>query len=135
MSGDGFEDLDDWVLTDPVPDVALRMTAIRRGNPDNRLAPRPAAALRILHKFARRRGIGDLLDSTSHFEYRDSISILATAAFSRPAEEAAELAIGQWQRESSAGAAQTQLTDGIVYDVASQRAALDVAVFVRTCGQ
>lgn len=133
MTGDGFEDLDDWVLTDPVPDVVLRVAAIRRGDPDAPLAPRPAAALRILHKFARRRGIGDLLDSTGHFEHLDAMAILATAAISRPAEEAADLAIGQWQRESSAGVAQTQLTDGIVYDVASQRSALDVAVFVKKC--
>lgn len=133
MRGDGFEDLDDWVLTDPISDVVMRMTAMRRGDPATSLAPRPAAALRILHKFARRRGISDLLDSTGHFEHLDAMAILATAALSRAVEEAAELAIGQWERESGVDAAQTQLTDGIVHDVASQRTALDVAVFVKKC--
>jgi len=132
MSAGGF-DLDDWVLTEPVPDVAMRTSAMRGGNLADSLAPRPAAALRILHTFACRRGIGDLLDSARHFEHLDAMAILATAAFSRPVEEAAELAIGQWGRESAAGIATTPLTKGIVYDVASQRNALDVAMFIRKC--
>jgi hypothetical protein len=111
------------------------MAAIRKGTPDNRPEPQPAAALRIMYKFAHRRGIGDLLDSMIHFERLDAMSILQTAAFSRPAEEAAELAIGQWRRESSASLARAPLTAGIVHDVASQRTVLDVAVFVRKCGQ
>lgn len=133
MSAGGLDDLDDWVLSDPVPDVVLRMTAMRLGDPAKRLAPRPAAALRILHKFARRREVADLLESTGHFGYLDAMSILATAALSRPVEEAAELAIGQWEREARAGAGQTRLSQRIVYDVASQRTAPDVAGFIKAC--
>src|SRR6266568_168518 len=130
MSGDG---LDDWVLTDPVPVVVMRMTAMRRGDPARALKPRPAAALRILHKFARRREVADLLESTGHFEHLDAMSILATAALSRPVEEAAELAIGQWERESHEDSGQTRLSHGIVYDVASQRTAPEVAGFIKVC--
>lgn len=130
---DGAEELDDWVLIDPVPDVATRMMAMRRGAPAAGLAPRPAAAMRILHKFARRRDIADLLESTRHFVHLDSLAILATAALSRPVEEAAQLALGQWVRESEEGAGHTQLTDGIVHDVASQRTAPDVAAFIKKC--
>jgi hypothetical protein len=111
----------------------MRMTAMRRGDPALALKPRPAAALRILHKFARRREVADLLGGTDHFEHLDAMSILATAALTRPVEEAAELAIGQWERESHEGSGQTHLTLGIVYDVASQRTALDVAEFVKAC--
>lgn len=131
-SGEELE-LDDWVLTDPVPDVAKRMTAMRRGAPAAGLAPRPAAAMRILHKFARRREIADLLESTRNFAHLDALAILATAALSRPVEEAAQLALGQWVRESAEGAGHTQLTDGIVHDVASQRTAPDVAAFIKKC--
>jgi hypothetical protein len=133
MSAGGLDDLDDWVLTDPVPDVVMRMTAMRRGDPALALKPRPAAALRILHKFARRREVADLLESTGHFEHLDAMSILATAALSRRVEEAAELAIGQWERESREDSGQTRLSYGIVYDVASQRTAPEVARFIKAC--
>jgi len=131
---DGAEEfeLDDWVLADPVAAVAARVAAMRRGAPSAGLAPRPAAALRILHKFGRRRDIAGLLESTRHFAHLDALAILATAALSRPVEEAAQLALGQWLRESEQGAG-TQLTDGIVHDVASQRTAPDVAAFIKKC--
>ena len=127
---DALDALDDWVLTDPISDVVMRLTAIRRGDPRNALPPRPAAAMRILHTFALRRKIGDLLESTRHFEHLDAMAILAAAALKRPVEEAADLALGQWRREARHDA-RTQLTDGIVHDVASQRTAPEVSVFVK----
>lgn len=133
MSAESLEDLNDWVLTESVPEVVKRMTAMRCGDPARGLKPRPAAALRILHKFARRREVADLLGSTDHFEHLDAMSILATAALTRPVREAAELALRQWERESGDGSGQTHLTHGIVYDVASQRTALDVAEFIKAC--
>jgi hypothetical protein len=128
-----LEGLDDWVLTDAVPDVVDRMMAMRRGVPAKGLEPRPAAAMRILHRFAFRRNITDLLECTEHFAQLDALAILATAALSRPVEEAALLALGQWERESVDGSGRTRLTDGIVHDVASQRTTTDVAAFIKKC--
>lgn len=133
MDENTVEGLDDWVLTDAVPDVVNRMMAMRRGAPAEGLEPRPAAAMRILHTFALRRDISDLLECTEHFARLDALAILATAALSRPVEEAAVLALRQWDRESADGSRRTRLTDGIVHDVASQRTTTDVAAFIKKC--
>ncbi|MBC9724769.1 hypothetical protein [Streptomyces sp. TRM68367] len=54
---------------------------------------------------------------------------MATAALSRPVKEAAELA---WMRQDAeSGSERAPITASIVHDVACQRTAFDVAVFVR----
>ena len=124
--------LDDWLLTEPVPEVVKRMMIIRVGAAKG-LEPRPAAAMRILHRFAALRDIDDLLNCTEHFAELDALAILASAALSRPVEDAAQLALRQWERESADGSGRTRLTEGIVHDVASQRSTTDVAAFIKKC--
>ncbi|MBO1330084.1 hypothetical protein [Streptomyces sp. VRA16 Mangrove soil] len=88
-----------------------------------------AMAMRALHAFALRRSVDDLVDLTDGFDARDAVMIMATAALARPVSEAAELAM--LQREREAGRQSAPITASLVHDVACQRTAFDVAVFVR----
>ncbi|MFJ4716525.1 hypothetical protein [Streptomyces sp. NPDC088785] len=88
-----------------------------------------AMAMRALHAFALRRGVADLVELADGFDARDAVMIMATAALARPVSEAAELAM--LQREMEAGRPSAPITASIVHDVACQRTAFDVAVFVR----
>jgi hypothetical protein len=129
----------EWVKTCSVDDFVNRMRAIREGEKpaaEGREKPQPATAIRVLNAFALHRPIDQLVESAESFDYRDAVSMLATAALRRPVGHAAELAIKQWDRESAAkGARETPLTDGIIHDVACQRTAVDVAEFVRVCSR
>ncbi|WP_035804534.1 hypothetical protein [Kitasatospora mediocidica] len=134
-----------WVTTCSIETFVRRMQAIRLGTADHD-GPQPATALRLLHVFAVSRSIDDLLTAASastpasrsgspprdRLNYWDSVNMLATAALCRSAEHAAELACKQWEAEGGTWQG-TPLTDGIVHDVACQRTAPDVAVFVREC--
>jgi hypothetical protein len=88
-----------------------------------------AMAMRALHAFALRRRVDDLVDLSDGFDARDAVMIMATAALARPVSEAAELAMLQQVRET--GRQNAPITASIVHDVACQRTAFDVAVFVR----
>ncbi|WP_353940896.1 hypothetical protein ABII15_04150 [Streptomyces sp. HUAS MG91] len=88
-----------------------------------------AMAMRALHAFALRRGVQDLVELADGFDARDAVMIMATAALARPVGEAAELAM--LQHEMEAGRPSAPITASIVHDVACQRTAFDVAVFVR----
>lgn len=90
---------------------------------------REAMAMRALHAFALRRPVDELVRLADHFEGRDAVMLMATAALSRPVGEAAELALMQYEAESLS--ARAPITASIVHDVACQRTAFDVAVFVR----
>ncbi|RAG84617.1 hypothetical protein DN069_15675 [Streptacidiphilus pinicola] len=135
-----------WVRNGSIGSFVKRVQAIRVG-PDGE-EPQPATALRLLHAFAIGRPIDDLLKAASgpsasgsgapseegRLSYWDSANMLATAALCRSPESAAELAGKQWDVERSDASSQgTPLTDSIVHDVACQRTAPDVAVFVREC--
>ncbi|MFJ5927767.1 hypothetical protein ACIQF6_34750 [Kitasatospora sp. NPDC092948] len=136
-----------WVTTCSIESFVRRMQAIRLGAANDDGA-QPATAIRLLHVFAVSRSIDDLLTAAStsmpaagpalpardRLNYWDSVNMLATAALCRSAEQAAELACKQWEAEGRGAAGRgTPLTDGIVHDVACQRTAPDVAVFVREC--
>ncbi|MDH6137593.1 hypothetical protein P3T37_007026 [Kitasatospora sp. MAA4] len=138
-----------WVTTCSIESFVRRMQAIRLGTANDDGA-QPATALRLLHAFAVSRSIDDLLTAASastpasrsgsppkdRLNYWDSVNMLATAALCRSAEHAAELACKQWDAEGRGATWRgTPLTDGIVHDVACQRTAPDVAVFVRECGR
>ncbi|WP_328365216.1 hypothetical protein OG800_34880 [Streptomyces sp. NBC_00445] len=88
-----------------------------------------AMAMRALHAFALRRPVNELVELAHHFDGRDAVMLMATAALSRPVGEAAELALMQYEAES--GSERAPITASIVHDVACQRTAFDVAVFVR----
>ncbi|GAB2946157.1 hypothetical protein [Streptomyces heilongjiangensis] len=90
---------------------------------------REAMAMRALHAFALRRPVDELVRLADHFDGRDAVMLMATAALSRPVGEAAELALMQYEAES--GGERAPITASIVHDVACQRTAFDVAVFVR----
>ncbi|MGP4050929.1 hypothetical protein [Streptomyces sp. 2A115] len=90
---------------------------------------REAMAMRALHAFALRRPVDELVELAHHFDRRDAVMLMATAALSRPVGEAAELAVMQQEAESRSERA--PITASIVHDVACQRTAFDVAVFVR----
>ncbi|MEV3859189.1 hypothetical protein AB0J38_33385 [Streptomyces sp. NPDC050095] len=90
---------------------------------------REAMAMRALHAFALRRPVDELVELAHHFERRDAVMLMATAALSRPIGEAAQLAV--LQHEAEAYETRAPITASIVHDVACQRTAFDVAVFVR----
>jgi hypothetical protein len=90
---------------------------------------REAMAMRALHAFALRRPVDELVELAHHFDRRDAVMLMATAALSRPVGEAAELAVMQQEAESRSE--RDPITASIVHDVACQRTAFDVAVFVR----
>lgn len=94
---------------------------------------REAMAMRALHAFALRRPVGELVHLAHHFDPRDAVMLMATAALSRPVGEAAELAVMQQEAESRSERA--PITASLVHDVACQRTAFDVAVFVRVLEQ
>ncbi|HYQ68044.1 hypothetical protein [Actinophytocola sp.] len=126
----------DWVHTASIENFIERITALRKGEQPRTSTserPQPAAAIRALHVFGRKRPVAELIESAQLFESRDAVNVLATAALCRNVKEAAQLAIGQWQAECATRAEGTPLTDGVIHDVACQRPALDVAVFVREC--
>jgi hypothetical protein len=120
-----------WVTTGRVDDFVKRMKAMREG--ETPATALPATAIRALHAFAVKRPIAELIESSVFFDYRDAVNVLATAALCRNVKQAAELARGQWDAERASGREGTPLTDGIIHDVACQRTALDVAVFIREC--
>ncbi|MGF1424940.1 hypothetical protein [Kitasatospora sp. LaBMicrA B282] len=137
----------EWVTTCSIERFVSRMQAIRLGSPTEGGA-QPATALRLLHAFAVSRSIDDLLTAASasmvasrsgaaprdRLNYWDSVNMLATAALCRSPEQAAELARKQWEAEGRGATGQgAPLTDGIVHDVACQRTAPDVAVFIQEC--
>lgn len=126
----------EWVTRGRVEDFAKRIQAIREGeapiSEDSEKA-QPAVAIRALHAFAVKRSTAELVESSACFEYRDAVNVLATAALCRDIKQAAELAIRQWDAECADGSGATELTNGIIHDIACQRTALDVAVFVREC--
>lgn len=135
--------LDDWVVTNPIPDVVRRVRVIREGvRQDGRvlLAPQPAAVMRILHVFALRRSIDDLLSmdpaatDPAGFGSLDATMVLALAALTRPVGQAAQLAIRQWTKESEQGG-ERRLTRDLVHDVTAQRIVPEVAEFVSACRQ
>jgi hypothetical protein len=90
---------------------------------------REAMAMRALYAFALRRPVDELVELAHHFDPRDGVMLMATAALSRPVGEAAELAV--MQQEAESGSERAPITASIVHDVACQRTAFDVAVFVR----
>jgi hypothetical protein len=94
---------------------------------------REAMAMRALHAFALRRPVEELVQLAHHFDPRDAVMLMATAALSRPVGEAAELAMMQHEAESRSE--RDPITASIVHDVACQRTAFDVAVFVRVLEQ
>lgn len=130
--------LDDWVVTGDIPTIVNRIQVIREGIPGD-LDPQPGAAMQILQTFALRRPIKDLLrlqpetEHTRGFPSLDARAVLALAALTRPVEEAATLAIEQWNMESAKDATQSRLTDSIVHDVTAQRTVQEVAVFIGEC--
>ena len=125
-----------WVTTCSVEDFVERVQAMREGErpvTETSEKPRPANAIRAMHAFALKRPIDQLIESARCFDYRDAVNILATAALGRKVKQAAGLAIKQWDAQQSGAAVGPPLTDGIIHDIACQRTALDVAVFVREC--
>ncbi|WP_189863931.1 hypothetical protein [Streptomyces poonensis] len=92
-----------------------------------------AMAMRALHAFALCRPVDELVGLAHHFDPRDAVMLMATAALSRPVGEAAELAATQ--HEAEARNERAPITASLVHDVACQRTALDVAVFVRVLEQ
>ncbi|GAA4810089.1 hypothetical protein [Streptomyces ziwulingensis] len=89
-----------------------------------------AMAMRALYAFALRRPVDELVALAYDFDPRDAVMMMATAALSRPVGEAAELAVRQEVAEKSR-AGGDPITASILHDVACQRTAFDVAVFVR----
>src|SRR5947209_8642728 len=91
-----------WVADCPIESFVRRMQAIRVGDRANGEEQQPATAIRLLHIFAIRRSIDDLLkaasaptlDATStsrskaRLSYWDSVNMLATAALCRRPEHA-----------------------------------------------
>lgn len=133
--------LDDWIVGNPIPDVVRRVRVIREGvRRDGRvlLAPQPAAVMRILHVFALRRSIDDLLSmdpaaaDPAGFDSLDATIVLALAALTRPVGQAAQLAIRQWTKESEQGG-ERRLTRDLVHDVTAQRIVPEVAEFTSAC--
>ncbi|MDG5806605.1 hypothetical protein P9869_28865 [Streptomyces ossamyceticus] len=112
-----------WVTWTPVE----RFVAILGTMRDER---REATAMRALHAFALHRPVGELVELAGHFDRRDAVMLMATAALSRPVGEAAQLALMQHRAESHSSE-RGPITATIVHDVACQRTAFDVAVFVR----
>jgi hypothetical protein len=136
--------LDDWVVTEPVPEVARRLQTIREGirvAGKDHLRPRPAEVMRLLKVFALHRSIDDLLRidpaaaDTAGFDALDVRIVLALATLTRPVGQAAQLAIKQWTKESGQGAADRPLTRDLVHDITAQRVVPEVAEFVSTCRQ
>ncbi|MFF4806169.1 hypothetical protein ACFY1U_48700 [Streptomyces sp. NPDC001351] len=126
----------EWVATCPVDVFVERMRAMREGEgpaDEGGEQPRPATAVRSLYAFAVLRPVDELIASARHFDYRDAVSVLATAALGRHIKQAAELAIRQWEAERGSGGDGRRLTHGVIHDIACQRTVLDVAVFVREC--
>ncbi|MFI5798310.1 hypothetical protein [Streptomyces sp. NPDC051677] len=115
----------DWVTQMPVPDFVQVVRDLRK----LRENPSEARAVRALHAFAVRRPVGELVELAHYFDRRDAVMLMATAALSRPVEEAAQMADLQQKAESQGKRA--PITATIVHDVACQRTAFDVAVFVR----
>lgn len=131
-----------WVTSGTVEDFVQRMQALREGDAPGTAEPeadddheeaQPAVAIRALQAFAIKRDVAELIQFSAHFDYRDAVHVLATAALTRSVPQAAELAIGQWKAEGAGRSGSTPLSDGIIHDVACQRATLDVAEFVATC--
>lgn len=112
----------DWVAQGPVPQFVARLRHMRG-------AQREAMAMRALHAFALHRPVLELVQLAHEFAPRDAVMLMATAALSRPVSEAAQLALLQYRTESDP--ARAPVTASIVHDVACQRTAFDVAVFVR----
>ncbi|WP_155056108.1 hypothetical protein [Streptomyces blattellae] len=111
-----------WVTRFEVEQFVLSLNTMRQERHD-------AMAMRALHAFALRRPVHELVELAHHFDGRDAVMLMATAALSRPVGEAAELALMQHEAES--GGERAPITASIVHDVACQRTAFDVAVFVR----
>jgi hypothetical protein len=128
----------DWIVRAPIPDVVRRMEAMRRGAAGEDRLRSAALAVQVLQTFALERPIADLLqlesdgDGANHFHPVDATAILALAALTRPVEQAAELAIEHFEKESESSDS-TALTDGIVHDVTAQRTVPEMAVFIRKC--
>jgi hypothetical protein len=116
----------DWVAHVEAEQFAARLNTMRRLGND-------AMAMRALHAFALRRPVDELTGLSRLFHHRDAMMVLATAALSRPVGEAATLAASQYAAETHPedGGPWPPITYGIVHDVACQRTAFDVAVFVR----
>ncbi|MCL8013113.1 hypothetical protein [Streptomyces sp. AS02] len=111
-----------WVSRIEVPQFVGILSRMRQEQ-------RGAMAMRALHAFALRRPVDELVELAHHFDRRDAVMLMATAALSRPVGEAAELAV--MQQEAESGSERAPITASIVHDVACQRTAFDVAVFVR----
>ncbi|WP_149828571.1 hypothetical protein [Streptomyces tailanensis] len=111
-----------WVTQMQVRQFVLILSRMREEH-------REAMAMRALHAFALRRPVEELVELAHHFDPRDAVMLMATAALSRPVGEAAELAL--MQQEAESGGERAPITASIVHDVACQRTAFDVAVFVR----
>ncbi|WP_406442584.1 hypothetical protein OHB14_26955 [Streptomyces sp. NBC_01613] len=126
----------EWVTTCRVDAFVKRVQAMREGEDQGTEGgekPRPATAIRVLHAFAVRRPIDQLIESARYFDYRDAANVLATAALARNIMQAADLAIRQWDAERDSEDERPRLTDGVIHDIACQRTVLDVAVFIREC--
>jgi hypothetical protein len=157
---EGSGDFYAWVTTMGVDQFRLLLHGMRAQQ-------REAMAVNVLHTFALRRKVGELVELARAFGHHDAVMLLATAALCRPVREAARLAVEQWASESRealvCGAAGTSggapagpaaepsepvepsrpaeatgpsepsfgpLTTSILHDVACQRTAFDVALFV-----
>ncbi|MGW0708570.1 hypothetical protein ACWD4G_21905 [Streptomyces sp. NPDC002643] len=88
-------------------------------------------AMRALQDFALRRPVEELVRLVPDFDPRDGVMLMTTAALHRPVGEAADMAVLQHAAELESGRRRAPITASIVHDVACQRTAFDVAVFVR----
>jgi hypothetical protein len=147
MSENGFYG---WVVDSDIGEIVDRIQELR-GHSQAGLDPQPARAMWILQAFALRRPIEDLLslepeaEGGGGFSALDAAAVLALAALTRPVDQAADLAIGQWTAEAAKGQGagegegeegqepRSPITDSIVHDVTAQRTVPDVAVFIRVC--
>jgi len=129
--GSGYE----WVTFGGVDSFVQRLMAIRAGQPGDGEPARPAVAIRALHAFALRRKTADLVECATYFEHEDAVTVLVIAALCRSVQDAADLAVRQWDIErgdiEKGDTGQTPLTNGIIHEVAGQRIALDVALFIQ----
>jgi hypothetical protein len=132
-----------WVVTEDISEIVDRIQAIRGGS-QGQADPEPASAMQILQTFALRRPIEDLLrlepetEGGGGFSALDAAAVLALAALTRPVDQAADLAIGQWTAETAKEVKRGEeprspVTDSIVHDVTAQRTVPEVAVFIRVC--
>lgn len=119
---------DAWIVTASIPEAAERIKRIRAADEND--------AIRLLELFAYHRPVESLLTlepnrgTPGHFNRHDASAILALAALTRRVEDAADLLLGQWEKEEGAD---SPLTDRIIHDVTAQRTVSEVADLVRIC--